>query len=117
MAAARGDRAAAFMLLERARVVVAEGLLEMSIGSQARERWTRAELLRESGQLREALPWYASLPANGVQVGEYLVPSHLRQAEILERLGDRRAAASHRAIVASLWRDAEPEMRRIVGLK
>jgi hypothetical protein len=38
-------------------------------------------------------------------------PSHLRQAEIDERLGKREDAARHYARVAELWGNSDPEFR------
>ena len=59
IANARGSEALAHF--DTARLRVSEGLLESVVGSQAYERWARAELLFRMGRLQEALPWYATL--------------------------------------------------------
>jgi tetratricopeptide (TPR) repeat protein len=114
LAAARGERDEALARLERARLTVSEGLLESSFGAQAQERWTRAELLREAGRLDEALRWYAGLGGVAIDFLPYRAPAALRQAEIYERLGDRRRAAERYAQAVALWRDAEPELQPLV---
>ncbi len=88
-----------------------QGLLELQFGSQAYERWARAELLFRLGRWRQALPWYASLPELYIYQLVYEGPAELRQAQIYERLGDRPAARAHYARFVDLWRDADPELR------
>jgi hypothetical protein len=46
----------------------------------------------------------------------YLPLSHLRRAEICNRLGDSKgAAASYKAFI-DLWSDCDPELRPVVDL-
>lgn len=111
-AAARAGRPDALARFDAARLRLPEGLLESQIGSQAYERWGRAELLFRLGQWRQALPWYVSLTETSFIDGLiYDAPAELRQAQIYERLGDRRAAQSHYARFIELWRSADPELQ------
>jgi DNA-binding SARP family transcriptional activator/TolB-like protein len=95
---------------EAARLRVSEGLLETPLGSQAYERWARAELLLSIGRLREALPWYATLAETHIDALIYLAPAEFRQAEILERLGDAPGAAQHYRRFLELWGGADAEL-------
>jgi tetratricopeptide (TPR) repeat protein len=44
----------------------------------------------------------------------YLAPSHLRQAEIYDRRGDRDEAVKHYRRLVELWRNADPELQPVV---
>jgi DNA-binding SARP family transcriptional activator/TolB-like protein len=72
------------------------------------ERMLRAGLLRALGRDNEALDWYATVDEDLGAGVAYLAQSHLAQAEILDRLGDRRAAAAHYARFVALWKSADP---------
>lgn len=109
-AAATGQSTRALAHFDAARLRVSEGLLESQVGSQAYERFARAELLFRLGRWRDALPWYASLGEISIDGLIYLAPAQQRQGEIYERLGDRRAAAVHYVRFLDLWRDADPEL-------
>ena len=76
----------------------------------AHHRWLRAELLARLGRDREALRLFASLPSPTGGDIAYAPASHLRQAEILERLGDLPDAARHYRRALGYWRDAGPEV-------
>ena len=115
LAASRGQQREALRRFERARLHVAEGMLESPAGSQAADRWARAELLRATGQDEQALAWYATIPEAGMHGLVYLAPSHLRQAQIHERRGERALAAQHYARFVELWRDCDPELRPLVA--
>jgi hypothetical protein len=108
IANARGSEALA--RFDTARLRVSEGLLESQVGSQAYERWARAELLFRMGRLQEALPWYATLAETSIDGLIYLAPAEARQAEICERLGDPDAAIAHYRRFLELWHDADPEL-------
>ena len=108
IAASRGDTAEALARFDAARLRVSEGLLESQIGSQAYERWARAELLFRTGRLREASSWYATLAETSIDGLIYLAPAEFRQAEISERLGDRAGAMVHYRRFLELWREADP---------
>jgi tetratricopeptide (TPR) repeat protein len=108
IANARGSEALA--RFDTARLRVSEGLLESQVGSQAYERWARAELLFRMGRLQEALPWYATLAETSIDGLIYLAPAEARQAEVCERLGDPDAAIAHYRRFLELWHDADPEL-------
>jgi tetratricopeptide (TPR) repeat protein len=76
----------------------------------SQERFLRGELLAELGQLEEALRWYGPLGTwlRGVPL---MAPSHLRQAEIYERLGDEEQASHHYNRFITLWSDSDPELQ------
>jgi len=114
LALQRGDSAEALARLERGRVSGSEGLLETPFGSQAYERFSRAELLRQLGREREALGWYASVAGVSVDQLVYLGPAHLRQAETYESLGQPDEAAEHYRRLVGLWQECDPELRPIV---
>lgn len=80
------------------------------------ERWLRAELLRESGRITEALRWYGTFPDAIARDLPYVAPSHLRRAEIHDSAGDRLQAAFHYQRFVDLWADADPELQPAVTL-
>jgi DNA-binding SARP family transcriptional activator/TolB-like protein len=79
------------------------------------ERWLRAELLRESGRLGEALRWYGTFPDPAGRDLPYVAPSHLRRAEIHDSAGDPLQAAYHYGRFVELWADADAELQPLVG--
>jgi len=110
IAVSRDEAPEALARFDAARLRVSEGLLESQIGSQAYERWARAELLFSTGRLSDALPWYATLAETSIDGLIYLAPAESRQAEIAERLGDRAGAIAHYRRFLELWREADPEL-------
>jgi tetratricopeptide (TPR) repeat protein len=81
---------------------------------QPQERFLRAELLRQLGRHEEALWWYQSV---GYHLGSVMAgPSHLRQAEMHEHLGQRNEAIEQYSRFLDLWQDADPEFRPMIGL-
>ena len=110
VAIANGRGPEALARFDAARLRVSEGLLESQVGSQAYERWARAELLFGMGRLQEALRWYATLAETSIDGLIYLAPAEARQAEISERLGDRDAAITHYRRFLELWHDADAEL-------
>jgi tetratricopeptide (TPR) repeat protein len=79
--------------------------------SQAHGRYFRAGILSGLGREAEALRWYNSMwMANAFDLA-YLAPAHLRQAEILDRVGQRERALQHYRAFAELWKDADPGLR------
>jgi DNA-binding SARP family transcriptional activator len=72
------------------------------------ERWVRAEALRASGRLREALDWYGAFTSYLVLMDTpYEAPAWLRQAGIHEDLGERQAARAAYARVLERWGNAD----------
>ncbi len=79
------------------------------------ERMLRADLLRATGQDRRALEWYATVDEDLGAGLAWLAPSHLAQAEIHDRLGDRAEAARHYARFVALWSGADPQSQPLVA--
>ena len=99
---------------------------DLDRGLRARLAWQRGrpeEALRllEALESRDtqgdvtATPFVARASVGSVTEVPLQAPSHLRQAEIHERLGNRDEAAAHHARVLELWRDADPAFRHLVG--
>jgi hypothetical protein len=82
--------------------------------TRASERFLHAEVLASLGRDAEALRWFASLGTGSVTEIPLRAPSHLRQAEIHERLGNRDRAARHFARFLELWQDADPTFQPVV---
>jgi serine/threonine-protein kinase len=110
---ARGAPGLALQELEQFRPVVLVGSLHGAARWGLRERFTRAELLREMGRDREALAAYASI--EGYYDASYFAVAHLRRAEISEKLGDREHALFHYGRFIDMWRDCDPELRPLVA--
>ncbi|MCH7573872.1 MAG: tetratricopeptide repeat protein [Candidatus Marinimicrobia bacterium] len=83
-------------------------------GSQALERFRRAELLGQLGRDREALQWYKNLVGTSGYERVFSPIAHLRSGEIYERLGDLTAAREHYARFVELWQDCDPELRPLL---
>lgn len=82
--------------------------------SQAFDRYQRAELLKHTGRIEEAMVWYNSFEENSVYDLIYLPPSHFHRAEIYEALGQPQQAIEHYAAFLEFWRDCDPELRPMV---
>ena len=108
--AARGRREEALAELERGRLVANEGFLDSPIGSQALDRWQRAELLRELGRDDDALRWYQTLSETSLSHQLYRAPAALRVAEIEERHGRLASAAAHYGRFVQSWEQSEPAL-------
>ena len=109
---ARRGRADEALRLVGGRVLpVATSLPTLPSFRTADARFLRAELLRMVGRDDDALAMYATFPdPNGYDL-MYLAPAHLRQAEILDRRGDRAAARAHFQRFVALWAECDPELR------
>jgi tetratricopeptide (TPR) repeat protein len=114
-ALAEGRLDEALAEFDRGRLtLVSEGLLLTAFGLQTLERYERGEALRQLGREREALAWYAASGETPVEQIGYLAPSHLRQAEIYEKLGEKDKAVEHYRRFVELWKDCDPELRPMV---
>jgi DNA-binding SARP family transcriptional activator/tetratricopeptide (TPR) repeat protein len=109
----RGNSGVALTLLEQAPAE-APWVFGGAFGGMAPDRFTRAEALQRLGRHQEALRWYGSFPDPAYSGLAYLAPSHLRQGEIHERLGNQKLAAAHYRRVLALWKDCDPELRPMV---
>ena len=74
------------------------------------DRHLRAELLEELGRYEEALDWYQSIDYWSYWPN-MAGPSHLGQARIYERLGEREKAVQQYSRFIDLWKDADPELQ------
>jgi class 3 adenylate cyclase/tetratricopeptide (TPR) repeat protein len=101
--------------LEQARFEVNyQPLIASAFIAMAYERFTRAELLDSLGREEEALDWYRNLTRSSSYETTYLPIVYVREAQILERRGDRAGAVrSYRAFL-DLWRGADPEFQPLV---
>jgi DNA-binding SARP family transcriptional activator/tetratricopeptide (TPR) repeat protein len=83
--------------------------------AEAYDRYFRAELLERAKREDEALGWFQSIAERAAYELVYLAPSHLRQAEIYQRRGQRDLAAQHYRSFIQLWREADPELQPAVA--
>ena len=110
-----GQMNEALKLIEQVRSeMFYQGTLTSPLRAAAFERFWRAELLNEAGREQEALAWYRQISNLSVFELVYLPISHLRQAEIYERLGENDKAVEHYARFIDLWRDADEELQPLV---
>jgi tetratricopeptide (TPR) repeat protein len=111
LAAERGDEAAALAAFD---AMPAHSPLERIANSPffglTLERWSHAELLRATGNTREALAWYESIGEWRPDIALVTI-SLLRYGQLREATGDRAAAIEAYRTVVREWRDCEPEMR------
>jgi tetratricopeptide (TPR) repeat protein len=68
-------------------------------------------MLQDAGSFEAAIRWYSSFAHVSMYDLVLLAPSHLRRAEIYERLGERDAARRHYARFIELWANCDPELR------
>jgi hypothetical protein len=61
------------------------------------------------------LQWLAALGDGSITEIPLRAPSHLRQAEIYERLGERDLAGAHYQRFAELWSRSDAEFQRLVA--
>jgi tetratricopeptide (TPR) repeat protein len=78
-----------------------------------RERWLRAEMLRDMGRDREALEWYNSLAVSSA-MAEFMASAQLRMGQILDQLGEKREAERHYRRFVAIWHDADPALQPLV---
>ncbi|MGH7509712.1 MAG: tetratricopeptide repeat protein [Gemmatimonadales bacterium] len=111
----RGRAAEALELLEPVRGEVPSELLVDPFFAEEGARYLRAELLYQLGRDREALQWFSNGFQGTPNEVAYLAPTHLRQAELHERLGDRQQAVDHYSRFIQLWSGCDPELRPSVA--
>jgi DNA-binding SARP family transcriptional activator/TolB-like protein len=78
------------------------------------DRFLRGEIYARLERYDEALNWYAAIGTVTGYDSPYLAMSHLRRAEIYDRLGEGVKAAEHYEKFVDLWRDCDPELRPLV---
>jgi tetratricopeptide (TPR) repeat protein len=79
--------------------------------SQVRDRFVKAELLREAGRYEEALQYYRSFAENSAFDTVFNAPAHRRMGEVYEKLGDNEQAAFQYRRFIELWEDADAELQ------
>jgi eukaryotic-like serine/threonine-protein kinase len=77
-------------------------------------RFLRAEALHRLGREDEAMRWYGTMGHARSWEYVYLAPVYLRQAEILERRGERADALQHYTWFLARWKDADPEYALLI---
>ena len=80
----------------------------------SRERYRRAGLEAAHGEARQALALFSGFEGFSGYALIYAAPSHLRRAQLFERLGDTPAAATHYERFLKLWKDCDPEFRPLL---
>jgi len=107
----RGRPGDALKLLEPVRGEVPPELLAVPFFSEEGSRYLRAEALYQLGRDEEALRWFSHAFEATPDELVYLAPGHLRQAELYERLGDRKQAVEHYSRFVQLWKGCDPELQ------
>lgn len=107
----RGNAADALKLLEPVKGEVPPELITAPFFSQEGSRYLRAEALYQLGRNEDALRWFTHSFEGTPNELAYLAPSHLRRAELYERLGDRKQAVEHYGHFIRLWNSCDPELR------
>ncbi|MCK6619057.1 MAG: protein kinase [Calditrichaceae bacterium] len=74
------------------------------------DRWQRAELLNSFERYDEALSWYEAISEHGA-ASLFLAPSHLRRAEIYEKLNQTDKSIQHYEKFIDLWEDADTQFQ------
>ncbi len=106
MLAARGDAANALALLEKQQLHVPARY--NGFFSRVAESPLRASLLETLGRSREALLLYDSVSFYNATDPTLVPAGFLRQARLLEALGERDAAIDKYARFVELWKNCEP---------
>jgi tetratricopeptide (TPR) repeat protein len=114
IAAESGRTNEGLTLLDDVRGEIPFELLGLPYFSEEHPRYLRSRLLFQARRDEEALRLvengFAGTPAELY----YLAPAHLLQAEIQQRLGNRKAAAEQYSRFIALWRSCDPPLRPIV---
>jgi tetratricopeptide (TPR) repeat protein len=107
----QGRVAEALKMLEQVKGEMPPEILGSPFFSEEGSRYLRAELLYRLGRQQDALRWFSTAFQGTPNELVYLAPSHLRQAEIYDRLGDRQQAVDHYGRFVHLWKSCDPELR------
>jgi len=107
----RGRASEALKLLESVSGTVPLEVLALPAFSEEVARYLRAEALYKLGRVEDALRWYSYGFAGTPNELAFLAPTHLRQGELYERLGDRKQAIEHYSRFVQLWKGCDPELR------
>jgi tetratricopeptide (TPR) repeat protein len=116
LAARAGHPEEALHLLESLELGDSQGEIAVTpFVSRASERFLRGEVLTALKRYAEALPWFEALGYGSVTEIPLRAPSHLRQAELHDRLGHRAEAALHYARFLELRQEADAGFQREVA--
>jgi tetratricopeptide (TPR) repeat protein len=114
VAAESGRTNEGLTLLDDVRGEIPLELLSLPYFSEEHARFLRSRLLFQAGRDEEALRLVENAFAGTPAELYYLAPAHLLQADIEQRLGNRKAAAEHYSRFIALWRSCDPPLRPIV---
>jgi hypothetical protein len=114
VAAESGRTNEGLTLLDAVRGEIPLELLSLPYFSEEHARYLRSRLLFQAGRDEEALRLVENAFAGTPAELYYLAPAHLLQADIEQRLGNRKAAAEHYSRFIALWRSCDPPLRPIV---
>lgn len=116
IACKRGDPEGALACLEACEFAAPmHCYMPTALYGRLHEHYVRAELLSRFDRQAEAVTRFAVLGEDSPHGSIYLAASHLRRAEIHERLGERERAREHYARFVELWRDCDEEFRPLVA--
>lgn len=90
--------------------------MESPIVSLAYERFTKAQLLFESGRYEESLAWHEHIAESSVFEFVYAPISHLFCGEILAKLGRVAEAGEQYARFVEAWRSCDDSLQPMVDL-
>jgi tetratricopeptide (TPR) repeat protein len=107
----RGRPADALKILDPVKGEVPPELVANPFFAQEQARYLRAELLYQLGRDQDALRWYSNGFQGTPNELAYQAPTHLRQAELYEKLGNRQQAVDHYSRFIRLWKGCDAELR------
>lgn len=111
----RGRLEGAIAALEaQPRRIRIQWLYDAPFYSSPEDRYLRGEIYSALERYDEAVRWYATVNTITWHDSPYLAISHLRRAEIYDRLGETEKAVEHYGTFVHLWRDCDPELQHAV---
>ena len=114
VAAESGRTNEGLTLLEQVHGEIPFELLGLQAFAEEHARYLRSRLLFLAGRDEEALRLVENAFAGTPGELHFRAPAHLLEAEIHQRLGDKKAAAEHYTRFIALWRSCDPPLRPIV---